>query len=131
MSRRFKLYLTMTSSISADTSQWLRADFAVELMRHVSVGPGGIFAVKAKDDSVWYRTYEQAGKPTGKVVPDTDHGVLWNKIQVGSLVFLKYSLQLENSLLEWIITMNYRNDFLIIKAHTSNTTYASFEECQD
>ena len=74
-----------STSFSADTSKWLRADFAVELMRHVSVGPGGIFAVKAKDDSVWYRTYEQAGKPTGKVLPDTDHGVLWNKIQVGEV----------------------------------------------
>ena len=51
-------------------------------MRHVSVGPGGIFAVKAKDDSVWYRTYEQTGKPVGKVLPDTDHGALWNRIQV-------------------------------------------------
>ena len=113
----------MTSSISADTSQWLRADFAVELMRHVSVGPGGIFAVKAKDDSVWYRTYEQAGKPTGKVVPDTDHGVLWNKIQVGSLVFLKYSFQLENSILEWIITKNYKSYYSKIKAHLTQPTH--------
>jgi hypothetical protein len=52
-------------------------------MRHVSVGKGGIFAVKAKDDSVWYRTYEQGGKPAGKVQPNTVHGALWNKIQVG------------------------------------------------
>jgi hypothetical protein len=69
---------------SADSSKWIRADFSVELMRHVSVGKGGIFAVKAKDDSVWYRTYEQGGKPAGKVQPNTDHGALWNKIQVGS-----------------------------------------------
>jgi hypothetical protein len=50
---------TPIATVPADSSPWLRADFAVELMRHVSVGPGGIFAVKAKDDSVWYRTYEQ------------------------------------------------------------------------
>ena len=52
-------------------------------MKYVSVGKGGIFAVKAKDDSVWYRTFEQGGKPVGKVLPDNDdHGVLWSKIQV-------------------------------------------------
>ncbi len=71
---------------AADSSKWIKADFAVELMKHVSVGKGGVFAVKAKDDSVWYRTYEQGGKPVGKVLPDTDHGALWSKIQVS--VFL-------------------------------------------
>jgi hypothetical protein len=35
-----KKSLTISPLFSADTSQWIRADFAVELMRHVSVGPG-------------------------------------------------------------------------------------------
>ena len=66
------------------SSKWIRADFSVELMKYVSVGAGGIFSVKAKDESVWYRTYEENRKPVGKVLPDTDHGAMWNKIQVGA-----------------------------------------------
>ena len=65
-----------------DSTEWIRADQSVQLMKHVSVGEGGIFSVKAKDDTVWYRTYEQGGKPTGKVLQDTDKGDTWNKIQV-------------------------------------------------
>jgi hypothetical protein len=57
---------------------------------------GGIFAVKAKDDTVWYRTYEQAGKPAGKVLPDTDHGALWNKIQVGKFFYAQLRLLITN-----------------------------------
>jgi hypothetical protein len=63
-----------------EESPWVRADINVQLMKAVSVGPGGIFAVKAKDESVWCRCYEENGKPAGKVAMDEAQGDGWNKI---------------------------------------------------
>ena len=50
----------------------------------MSVGRGGIWAIKAKDESVWCRMHESAatGKTAGKVVQDTTQGNTWVKIQV-------------------------------------------------
>ena len=36
-------------------------------MKCVSVGAGGVWAVKAKDDSIWVRMHERLGKQIGKV----------------------------------------------------------------
>ena len=63
---------------------WERADLNVHLMKYVSVGPGGIFASQAKDESVWCRFNMQNGKATTKV-PMDGKGDGWNKIANVSL----------------------------------------------
>jgi len=64
---------------------------------------GGIFAIRAKDESVWYRTYEQGGKPFGKVLHDTDQGVLWNKIQVGKYFHFKKRFSIKTNHLTQLV----------------------------
>ena len=58
---------------------WVRADLNVQLMKAISVGPGGIFASQAKDESVWCRYFMQAGKATTKVNMG-ERGDGWSKI---------------------------------------------------
>ena len=52
----------------------------MQLIKYISVGPGGIFASQAKDDTVWCRYHMQSGKPTTKVNMDEGQGQGWNKI---------------------------------------------------
>ena len=58
---------------------WVRADLNVQLMKAISVGPGGIFASQAKDESVWCRYFMQAGKATTKANMG-EKGDGWSKI---------------------------------------------------
>ena len=51
-------------------------------MKCVSVGEAGVWGVKAKDESVWVRSYSQDGKAAGKVPMDKDAGADWMKLQV-------------------------------------------------
>ena len=55
----------------------------VNTMKCVSVGEAGVWGVKAKDESVWVRSYSQDGKAAGKVPVDKDAGADWMKLQVG------------------------------------------------
>ena len=48
-------------------------------MKYVSVGPGGIFASQAKDESVWCRFNMTGGKATTKVAMN-EKGDGWSKI---------------------------------------------------
>ena len=58
-------------------------------MKCVSVGDGGIWAVRAKDETIWVRVHEQGGKPAGKVVQDSGTaGDGWTKLQVGTMTFM-------------------------------------------
>ena len=59
----------------------------VQLMKAISVGPGGIFASNAKDESVWCRYSMQAGKATTKVNMG-QRGDGWNKIANVSAIYL-------------------------------------------
>ena len=59
-------------------------------MKSVSVGPGGIFASQAKDESVWCRYFTQAsGKATTKVNMG-ERGDGWSKIANVSAIFVHY-----------------------------------------
>lgn len=83
-----ELYLASSTNFCDESNEeapWIRADVNVQLLKYVSVGPGGIFAIKAKDESVWARFYESGGKPTSKVAMDTDKGDGWNRIANGTL----------------------------------------------
>ena len=70
-----------------DEAPWVRADINVALMKYISVGPGGIFASAAKDESVWCRFAEAGGKLTKKVMMDEEKGDGWCKIANVSLNF--------------------------------------------
>ena len=74
----FPLHLFPDSNLSE--APWVRADLNVQLIKYISVGPGGIFASQAKDDTVWCRYHMQSGKPTTKVNMDEGQGQGWNKI---------------------------------------------------
>ena len=63
-----------------EKSPWIRADVNVQLMKYVSVGPGGIFAAAAKDESVWCRFHMQGGKTGAKAVMNEAKGDGWSKI---------------------------------------------------
>ena len=62
-------------------SDWRKVD-DVNTMKCVSVGEAGVWGVKAKDESVWVRSYSQDGKAAGKVPMDKDAGADWMKLQV-------------------------------------------------
>ena len=68
------------SDSNLSEAPWVRADLNVQLIKYISVGPGGIFASQAKDDTVWCRFHMQSGKPTTKVNMDEGKGDGWNKI---------------------------------------------------
>ena len=74
-----------------DNSPWEHADLNVQLMKYVSVGPGGIFASAAKDESVWCRFNLSGGKPTTKVSMDKK-GDGWNKIANVSILLMTKQL---------------------------------------
>ena len=74
----FPFHLCSDSNLSE--ASWVRADLNVQLIKYISVGPGGIFASQAKDDTVWCRYHMQSGKATTKVNMDEGKGHGWNKI---------------------------------------------------
>jgi len=78
--------VSSTDFDAAESTEWRRADLNVQLIKCVSVGKGGIWAIKSKDDSVWCRMHSESGAgkpPPGKVAPDTTPGDSWTKIQGG------------------------------------------------
>lgn len=82
-----ELYLASSTNFEGhniETYPWERADLNVQLMKAVSVGPGGIFASQAKDESVWCRYFMQSGKATNKVNMG-ERGDGWSKIANGAL----------------------------------------------
>ena len=76
------LFFSASSFSDSNLSEapWVRADLNVQLIKYISVGPGGIFASQAKDDTVWCRYHMQSGKATTKVNMDEGKGHGWNKI---------------------------------------------------
>lgn len=60
------------------TYEWEKIDDPTT-MKWVSVGKAGIWAARAKDDSLWVRTAD--GKPGGKTEADSDQGSVWMKMQ--------------------------------------------------
>lgn len=76
-----ELTLVSSTDFSEETPAWCQSDKNVQLIKCVSVGNAGIWAVKAKDESVWCRMHESNGKTTGKVGPDSGKGDGWAKIQ--------------------------------------------------
>lgn len=78
---------TYFTEANMEQSPWEHADLNVQLMKYVSVGPAGIFASQAKDESVWCRFNLSNGKPTTKVAMDKK-GDGWNKI--ANVSFLTY-----------------------------------------
>ena len=52
-------------------------------MKCVSVGQGGIWGVRAKDETIWVRMHENNSKPVGKVKQDTGTpGEGWARVTV-------------------------------------------------
>ena len=53
-----------------------------EGMKCISVGTAGVWAVRAKDDTIWIRMNEENSKPIGKVAPDGGMGQGWTRLTV-------------------------------------------------
>ena len=92
-----EMTIASSTDFNEDTSAWCPADKNVQLIKCVSVGGAGVWAVKAKDDTVWCRMNETNGKATGKVAADSGKGDGWTKIQASCkfMYFYKFSTYMQ------------------------------------
>ncbi len=93
------------SCFAGEASEFVMLD-PQDQMKYISVGEAGVWAIRAKDETIWVRVHERNGKPTGKVLWDEgETGEGWQRVSVSALIFFLLLLLLLLLLLSLLLLL--------------------------